>query len=162
MLGQANLSEWHQWVNDGALAAFAVFVCVLVYRIVVHGGNKLLQIGERYVSSTEQLHDTLKDSEDNRSKLCDRHATGLEAMAGAMQVSNRHLDRLVHLHEDPGGNVHDAIGTIHDNNKSMQQVKRALQEACELWRYICKQEFPNCAERVGQHCDAIKQIIDEA
>jgi len=161
LLLEASFAQWHQWVNDAALAAFAVFVCVVFYRIVMHGGRKALEIGERYVGSTEKLHDTLKQAEDSRSKLCERHANGLETITSAVQIGNNHLDKLVHMHEHPQGDVTQAIQAIHEDHRSIDQVKLAMIEACEAWRYVCKQEFPGCAEKVARHCDAIERIISE-
>ncbi len=87
MLGQTpDFGSWHAWVNEAALAAFAVFACFVVYKVVMHGGKKAMELGERYVTSTESLHETLRASEDNRSRLCERHAAGLRQAGDAARL----------------------------------------------------------------------------
>ena len=156
------LSDWHDWVNTGALAAFAVFVCWMVAKIVTHGGTKALEIGERYMRSTEALHDTLAEAERNRTELCTRHANGLETVTAEVEVSNGHLKRLVEIHEEPGGAVTESIEAIHSASSDVRRIKKAALTACEMCREIAQSELPNSAEAVSRHCDAIERIITDA
>ena len=156
------LSEWHDWVNTGALAAFAVFVCWTAYKLVMHGGAKALEIGERYMRSTESLHDTLAEAEKNRTELCARHAAGLESVTSEVSVSNNHLKRLVEIHEEPDGAVTQSIEAIHIASSDVRRIKKAALTACEMCREIAQSELPNSAEAVSRHCDAIERIITDA
>ncbi len=89
-----DLQQWHDWVNTGALAAFAVFVCWMASRLLTHGGKKALEIGERYVTSTEELHTTLKDAEVARNKLCGQHADGIDNLATVVASQNANTDKM--------------------------------------------------------------------
>jgi hypothetical protein len=163
MLGQTpDFGSWHAWVNEAALAAFAVFACFVVYKVVMHGGKKAMELGERYVTSTESLHETLRASEDNRSRLCERHAAGLEDVTEAVSVGNQHLSQLVQLHQAPGGSVHDAIGVIHKDHVDIQRGKRVMLHACRMCREVARREFPNSAAEVDKHCAEIEREIGEA
>lgn len=144
-----NLAEWHQWANSGALATFAIFVCFVVYRLATQGGKKALEFGERYVISTESLHETLRKTEEQRSQLCERHAQGLETITDVMSTNTGHLKRLVELHEGPAGS-------------DMQRMKRAALQACRMCREISQKEIPNSASEVSRHCDEIERVIGEA
>lgn len=157
-----NLGEWHQWVNSGALAAFAVFVCFLGYRVTMYGGKKALELGERYIVSTETLHETLRASEEDRTKLCSRHADGLATMASAMEISNKHLAQLVTLHTQPGGNVHDAVCEIAEVKRDVAIGKRVMLHACDLCQRVAEREFPGSAADVTAHCEQIRKAIGEA
>jgi len=155
------VSDWHDWVNTGALAAFAVFVCWMAAKIVTHGGKKAFELGERYIKSTETLHDTLAEAEENRTQLCSRHAEGLEHMTTEVAVGNNHLKRLVEIHEAPDGAVTESIQAIHSANHDVQRIKRAAITACEMCREIVNAELPNSAEAVGRYCDEITKTIGE-
>ena len=156
------LNDWHEWVNSGALAAFAVFVCWLVSRLATQGGKKALELGERYVRTTEELHETLREAENNRTELCQRHAVGLEGTVEAIATSNKHLERLVSIHEEPGGSVVEAIDTIQSGHDDMQRMKQAAIRACKMCRAISKRECPDSADEVAKHCEEIERIIGES
>ena len=155
----SGLAQWHDWINTGALAAFSMFVCVLVYKMLMHGGKKALEIGERYVRSTEELHGTLKDVESHRNELCNRHATGLEDVTTQVAESNNHLKRLVEIHEQPGGDVKESINATHRAAEDVARMKRAAIRACEMCRRVAKTEMPDSSDEVGRHCDEIERII---
>ena len=157
----ATVDKWHDWVNTGALAAFAVFVCWMFSKIITHGGKKAFEFGERYIKSTESLHDTLAQAEEHRSQLCARHASGLESVTSEVEKSNHHLERLVQIHEAPDGAVTESIGAIHAASDDVQRIKAAALTACQMCREISKAELPNSAEAVGKHCDEIERIIRE-
>jgi len=154
------LDVWHEWVNSGALAAFAVFVCWLVSRLATHGGKKALELGERYVRTTENLHDTLRKSDSERTKLCQQHAVALENTGIAVADSNKHLERLVQIHEMPGGIVHDAADSIAQGSVDLQRMKQVALQACRMCREISEKELPDSASRVKAHCDEIERIIE--
>jgi len=156
------LSQWHDWVNTGALAAFAVFVCWLFSRLVMAGGKKAMELGERYVTTTESLHQTLKQAEDSRTELCERHATGLEAIDESVKVSNVHLDKLVQLHTEPGQEVHDAVVAIHQGSDEIHRFKEIALRACQMCREVSEREIPNSAEEVAKHCEAIEKALLES
>ena len=129
-----DLRLWHDWVNTGALAAFAVFACWMASRLVIHGGKKALELGERYIRSTEDLHKTLKDVEDARQTLCEQHADGVTALAKADHIR--------------GGDIH--------------RMKRAAVQACRMCREISRREIPQSADEVDRHCAEMERIIEEA
>jgi septation ring formation regulator EzrA len=155
-----DLGQWYTWVNNGALGAFAVFVCFMFYRLATAGGRKALEIGERYVASTEQLHETLEKAEAKRAELCSSHAAGLHEMAEGMAESNACLMRLVELHEE--GDVHQAVVKIDQASDEMQRMKQVVRQACHMCRAISAREFPNSAAEVATHCDEIERVIGQA
>jgi hypothetical protein len=65
------------WVSEllryGPLGAFALAVCWGGWIALRAGGAKAYTLGERYVASTEKLHDTLKESLDVQQTLCTQH-----------------------------------------------------------------------------------------
>lgn len=68
------MPDWaSELLRYGPLGAFALAVCWGGWIVLRHGGAKAYQLGERYVASTEKLHDTLKESMDNQQALCDSH-----------------------------------------------------------------------------------------
>ena len=156
------LDAWHEWVNSGALAAFAVFVCWLVSRLATQGGKKALELGERYVRTTEELHNTLRAAEETRSDLCSRHAVGLESVTIAVNHGNEHLQRLVAIHEAPDGAVTNAVEIISEGQQDIQRMKQAALAACRMCREISQKEIPNSANEVAKHCDEIERVIGEA
>ena len=157
LIGQ-DFSSWHALVNEAALAAFAVGVCFTVYKVLMHGGKKLAELGERYVMSTETLHDTLAKSDQSRAELCARHADGLEVLSETMQEGTSHLQRLVQLHEATGP-VGVAVSKIDDAKHDMSRVKKSIRHACDMCRSVSAREFPNSAADVGKHCDEIERAI---
>lgn len=160
LLGQ-DIQTWHTWVNSGALATFAVFVCWGVYRLIMLGGKKALGLGERYVTSTEALHATLKESENNRNKLCESHASGLRDMSGVLVESNAYLAHLVKLHEEPGNAIADAVEALALDHQDVQRFKKAALQACRMCREISRRELPDSADEVSRHCDEIERLIIE-
>jgi hypothetical protein len=167
MLGQTpDFGSWHAWVNDAALAAFAVAVCFMVYKIVFHGGRKAVELGERYVSSTEALHDTLREADQQQKVLCQQHADTLVTLndhfSESLQVQSRscqHLETLVLAH---GPDWAATVNRINDQCDDMQRMKAAAVRACEMCRHIAQAEFPNSAAKVNEHCDEIERLIGEA
>lgn len=68
------MPDWvRELLNYGPLGLFAAGVCWMVYKGLRHGGTKALDIGERYVASTEKLHDTLRETIDKQQTLCQGH-----------------------------------------------------------------------------------------
>lgn len=157
-----DLAAWHDWVNSGALAAFAVFVCWVIYRVITHGGVKAFELGERYVRSTESLHDTLQSAEQAREKLCESHAKGLENMTLAVAVGNDSLKQLVDIHRNPDSPVMEAVQQINEGSADVQRFKLAALQACRMCREISQKEIPNSANEVAKHCDEIERVIGEA
>lgn len=135
-----DIAQWRDWINDGFLAAFVLFVFYIIYLIVRHGGKKALELGERYVKSTENLHDTLKEAEDNRNKLCERHATVLGKVTELVDVNRNHLQ----------------IGQT-----DMQRMKQAAVRACRMCKEISVKELPDSAAEVARHCDEIERVLGE-
>lgn len=136
-----DIAPWREWVSEGFLGLFALFVCYLVHRLVMFGGRRLLALGERYVSSTETLHATLKEAEDNRNKLCDRHASVLEQVTELVNVNKGHLQ---------------------EGQTDMQRMKQAAVHACRMCREISMKEIPDSAAEVARHCDEIERVIGAA
>lgn len=125
-----DLAQWHDWVNTGALGAFAVFVCWLGNRIV----TKALTWGERYIKSTESLHDTLQRAEEARNTLCEKHANGIGLVAEAIEIGGTDLRRM----------------------------KLVAIQACRMCRDVSRREIPDSAAEVDRHCSEIERIIGEA
>ena len=150
------------WVSEmlryGPLGAFALAVCWGGWILLMRGGEKAYTLGERYVESTEKLHDTLKESDEQQKKLCEAHATALESLDASIdaslvvqQESCRHLQTLV-----------ETGVVVSSNQRDLRSVKAAMVQACEMCRTMATKEFPDSATKVSEYCTEIERIIGEA
>jgi hypothetical protein len=162
-------ASWYSMANQGALAAFAVAVMYGLWRIVSYGGSRALQLGERYVSSTEVLHEALKESDLKQKELCEGHREALTMMTESIDeniVIQRqqceHLRTLVDLHQSPSGPVTGSIAATHSIHGDMKRMKRAAVRACEMCRAIAHTEFPNSAQQIDRHCVEIERLIQDS
>lgn len=171
-------------VNYGVLGILILYVLWALWKIVSRGGSKLMELGDkavttgielgnRYVSTTEALHDTLKEessarrlADERQREMCSVHASTLQTVSDSIQLQTEfaakaceHLDMLARAH---GSDWQATLKLIHTNNVDLLKVKRAAVHACDMCDHLCKTEFPSSAEKVSQHCDEIKKIIGEA
>ena len=161
------MPDWaSELLRYGPLGAFALAVCWGGWILIRAGGTKAYVLGERYVISTEKLHDTLKESDEQQKKLCNAHATALESLDASLdaslvvqQESCGHLESLVKAHSPQWSS---RVEQINENAKDLQRVKSAMIQACEMCRSVSSQEFPSSAAKVAEHCTEIERIIGEA
>lgn len=126
------MPDWaSEMLRYGPLGAFALAVCWGGWIIIRHGGAKAYSLGERYVASTEKLHDTLKESMDNQQSLCDQHGklvsetvatvrTHDETFRGAVR-SACDMCRTVSAKEFPG--------SASEVDKHCREIERIIGEA---------------------------------
>lgn len=162
-------ATWHQLVNDGALAAFAIFVIWALWRIGSIGGRRMLELGDRYVSTTESLHDALKDADRQQKELCQSHQTTLTVLAESVDENTIiqreqccHLKELVDLYTSPGAAVVHSMHQTDSLHGDMKRMKRAAVRACEMCRTIANNEFPNSAAKIDEHCTEIEKLIRDS
>lgn len=78
------MPEW-QWIANFGFAAVVLF---FVGKWLANTADKLIDrlipLGERYVISTEALHDTLKENMETQQTLCDTHGTLVKSTADAV------------------------------------------------------------------------------
>ena len=98
------------------------------------------RLGNRYVASTEKLHDTLQLTNDKRDTLCERHADSLVVLAGSLQSHNE--------------NTAVACNTV-------RQLKGVAREACHLGRTIISNPGQVDIPRVAAHLSEMERIIDQ-
>lgn len=160
-----NESEWLPLVNTSALAAFALFVMSAIWKLGKIGGTKAMELGQRYVTSTEALHETLRQSQQKQHELCTTHATAIQdvVLVSAKQIgiSEESRDYLKSLAENYGPKW-QASGAAQHNAEDLQRVKRVIGVACRMCRDIAAKEFPDSSDKVSGHCDEIERIIGEA
>lgn len=158
-------AEWLPLVNTSALSAFAVFVMMAIWRLGRVGGAKALDLGQRYVASTESLHETLRKSQEKQQELCATHSVAVQEVvlvsAKQIAVAEESRDYLRSMANNYGGDW-KAGGAAEHNAEDLQRVKRAVGVACRLCRDLTAAEFPNSAGRVNEHCDEIERIVGEA
>lgn len=161
------MPDWaSELLRYGPLGAFALAVCWGGWILLMKGGTNAYMLGERYVLSTERLHDTLKESDEQQKKLCNAHSQAMESLDASLdrslvvqEESCRHLDKLVQAHSPHWAeNVELVAANAHD----LQRVKSAITQACEMCRIVSSKEFPDSAEKVAEHCTEIERIIGEA
>lgn len=161
------MPDWaSELLRYGPLGAFALAVCWGGWILLKEGGAKAYQLGERYVMSTEKLHDTLKESDQLQKDMCNTHATALKSLDVSLDASLvvqeescEHLKSLVAAHSPKwAANVE----RVNENAKDLQRVKQAVVHACEMCRVVSSQEFPASAAKVAEHCSEIERIIGEA
>lgn len=81
------MPDWAlELLRYGPLGAFALAVCWGGWLALKHGGSKALVLGERYVTSTEKLHDTLKLSTAAQQAQCDQHGKLIVEQRTAYQI----------------------------------------------------------------------------
>lgn len=161
--------SWHQMFSTSALAAFAVFVCFGLWKIVSIGGRRALALGERYVASTEKLHDTLKESDIKQKELCEGHRQSLEIMSEAVDENIliqreqcEHLKTLVDLHQAPSGPVTTSIAQTCAIHRDMGKMKQIVKHHCAMCRVIARNEFPAIADQLDEHCNAMERLIQDS
>lgn len=103
-----------------------------------------------------------------QQEQCGEHVNCIKALtdsvraeASTAETSNKHLERLVVLHEAQG-DIGKATKTITASHDDIQRGKQAFCQACTMFREVSAKEFPNSADRVAFHCDEIERIIGEA
>ena len=169
--------DWTIWVQLGVPMVILVAIGIAIYRSAMFMGLRLFGDGtekskgyvDRWFAGEQKWRSALTERLEQQQELCDKHAECLETLNDTLSAGqeiakngNAMLGTLVALHQDTGGNVHDAIGVIHASAEDMQRMKRAANRACEMCRTIDKAEFPGSADKVEQHCDEIERIIGEA
>ncbi len=162
-------TSWHPIVNTGALAAFAVFVLYALWRIGSIGGKEVLGLAKRHVENTEVLVATLQDSDRKQKELCEGHRESLVLMAGSVEENTviqkeqrDHLKKLVELHESPTGAVVKSMGETHSLHRDMGRMKQAFRYHCEMCRVVARNEFPNSAQQVNEHCDKMERLVQDS
>jgi hypothetical protein len=153
------MPDWaSELLRYGPLGAFALAVCWGGWILLMRGGEKAYTLGERYVQSTEKLHDTLKESNEQQRKLCEDHATALESLDTSIdaslvvqQESCRHLQSIVET-----GLI------IAASRVDLRQVKAAMIQYSQICRVVSGKEFPDSAVKVAEHCTEIERIFKEA
>ena len=161
--------SWHPLLNTGALAAFAVFVLYALWKIGAHGGKKAFELGERYVASTEKLHDTLKESDIKQKELCEGHRQSLEIMSEAVDENIliqreqcEHLKTLVDLHQAPSGPVTMSMAQTCAIHQDIGKMKQIVKHHCAMCRVIARNEFPAIADQLDEHCNAMERLIQDS
>lgn len=103
------MSEWEWLVNGGIAATVLILVVKWLGRTADKLIDKALPLGERYVGSTEKLHDTLKDNMASQQALCQVHsqaivghdkqmrAAALEACAMCRAIAEKELPNSAEL-----------------------------------------------------------------
>ena len=80
------MPDWaSEMLRYGPLGAFALAVCWGGWIVLRHGGAKAYTLADRYVTSTEKLHDTIKESMNQQQSLCDQHGKAVIATTEAIQ-----------------------------------------------------------------------------
>lgn len=153
-------------VNYGVLGVLVAFVLLALWKVGNYAGAKIITYVERYVASTEKLHDTLEESGRQQQSLCNRHADALEVLGTTLTKqeviatqSCAHLEKLVACHN---GGWAQRINMIEQNNRELQRCKQLTLKVCEATKSLVQREFPNSAEEISRHCDEIERIINEA
>lgn len=147
------------WVSEllryGPLGLFAAGVCYVVWWGLRNGSGKLYQLGERYVASTESLHDSLIESDKEQANICKTHAAGLTKIADAAQKTSDTLIELRAMHVGPDGKYTQAQA-IDDVRKLRQAAKRA----CEMCEFLAvREDVPEADKRIAEHVAAIRKIM---
>ena len=153
------MPEWaSELLRYGPLGAFALAVCWGGWILLKTGGTKAYMLGERYVISTEALHDTLKESDKQQKELCEGHANAVESLDTSMaaslviqQEACQHLRSLV---------VTGSVVT--ENQADLHKMKAVMIQACHMCRVVAAKEFPDSAAKVSEHCAEIERIIGQA
>jgi low affinity Fe/Cu permease len=88
------MSEW-QWVVNGGIAAA---VLILVVKWLGKTADKLIDraipLGERYVASTEKLHDKLDERMNGQQTLCEQHGEAIVTHDKQMRAAARQACQL--------------------------------------------------------------------
>jgi hypothetical protein len=161
------MPDWaSELLRYGPLGAFALAVCWGGWILIREGGAKAYTLGERYVASTEKLHDTLKESDEQQKELCNSHAASLASLDSSLaksltvqQCSCDHLETLVQAHSPRWAAT---VEVVNVNARDLQRVKAAVVQACEMCRVVAEKDFPASAPEVNKHCAEIERIIGEA
>jgi len=165
-------TDWVGFFFDkGVLGAFAVAVALVVW-------YKILPWGERYISSTEKLHDVLQVTQAKQIETCESHIASLGQMATMIDETvkigitardqasvaaslaaegNKSLSSIDHTLT---GRTQLLIATAH----GVSQLKAVALSNCEMCRKVAQQlstQFPSVAAEIGPHCDAIKKKLEE-
>jgi len=162
-------AEWHGYVNDGALAAFAVFIVWALWRAANSVSNKVWPLVNRYVGSTEELHNALKENQDKQHELCMGHQRTINGLSESVSVNTgiqqeqcQHLRRLVDIHEKPGEVVSQSIAQTEEMHRHMQKEKRVVLHMCEICRRVVHENFEDTAESVDPLLREVERLIQDS
>jgi hypothetical protein len=130
----------------------------------------------QWVEGEQQWRGKLIERLENQQVLCGAHAGELKTLGEILEQqkivsiaaqqgvaeSNKHLSRLVDIHEKPGEQIHRATIEISETNHDVERMKAAALRACEMCRQVAAIECPQSASVVNGHCSEIERIIGEA
>ena len=161
------MPDWaSEMLRYGPLGAFALAVCWGGWRSIVYIGHKLFDddkgIVPVWVADERRWRVGLTERLEQQSVVCGQHKTVLEEQKIVSLATEKHLARLVDLHEKPGEAIKQATVHIATTTKDVESLKAAALRACEMCRSVAKIECPDSATVVNQHCDEIERIIGEA
>lgn len=162
-------TEWQSLINFGVPMVILAGIGFGIWKLAVYCTHRLLDDGGYvgvWIEGERKWRSALTERIEGQQDLCSEHANCIKALTDSVkldtagtEVANRHLERLVELHEQ--GSVNEATKTIAHTDQDMQRVKQAFCQTCSMFREVSAKEFPSSADRVAFHCDAIERIIED-
>jgi uncharacterized phage infection (PIP) family protein YhgE len=162
------MPDWaKELLGYGPLGVIAIAVGWMIYKIITQAAPAAWLLGERYISSTEDLHASLKDSQREQQATCKAHVAGLDAIGSLIEsqvaigttardqaasgnLSLQHIDQV----------LTDRTHLLEATANGVTQLKSVAMQACEMCKKVSAQ-FPQAAAEVATHCDAIKRKLEE-
>jgi len=142
----------------GPLGLFAIVVCWIGWQAM----KKFAIWGERYVTSAEELHNTLRESDRVQRDICERHTQTMQTLTELMRISvtgdaarDVKIDTLLVEQKQQA-----TLGSTGVAMLSIERLRLAAMEACQLCRLMHTSDAADTAALVAKHCDEITRVLD--